>query len=127
MAATCKKELFNDAPPLSPIDGMRLKLERKIDLQKPCCSNTAIIRAGKGPHAAELRCAKCDSHRGWLPREAVNGLQVMIANFPEAKNDIHVFRDSKPSSHLTAREEIGIRQRETRIENGSRKSSANGR
>jgi hypothetical protein len=122
-----QKEVFNDAPPSSPIDGMRLKLERKIDLQRPCCSNTAMVHAGKGLHAAELRCAKCGSHRGCLPREAVNWLQVMIANFPEAKNDTHVFRDSKPNSHLTAREEIGIRQRETRIENGSRKSSANGR
>jgi hypothetical protein len=50
----------------------------------------------------------------------VTWLQVTIANFPEAKNDFHVFRASKPNSHLTAQEEIGIRQRETRIENGSR-------
>jgi hypothetical protein len=90
-----QKELFNKAPPSSPIDGMRLKLERKIDLQKLCYSNVAIVRAGKGPHAAELRCAKCDSHRGWLPKEAANWLLTVLAFWPEAKTDVHVLRDSK--------------------------------
>jgi hypothetical protein len=90
-----QKELFSDAPPSSPIDGMRLKLERKIDLQKPCCSNVAIVRAGKGPHASELRCAKCDSHRSWLPKEAANRLLTVLAFWPEAKIDVHVLRGSK--------------------------------
>jgi hypothetical protein len=90
-----QKELFDDAPPPSPIDGMRLKLERKIDLQKPCCSNTAIVRAGKGPHATELRCAKCGSHRGWLPKEAANWLLTVLAFWPEAETDVHVLRASK--------------------------------
>jgi hypothetical protein len=90
-----QKELFNDAPPPSPIDGMRLKLERKIDLQKHCCSNVAIVRSGKGPHAAELRCAKCGIHRGGLPKEAANSLLTVLAFWPEAKTDLHVLRDSK--------------------------------
>jgi hypothetical protein len=40
------------------MEGMRLQLDRKIDREKPCCNNIAIIHVGKGPHAAELRCAK---------------------------------------------------------------------
>jgi hypothetical protein len=70
------QEQMFDAPTASLINGMRLKLERKIDLQKPCFRNMAIVHAGKGPHAAELRCAKCGSHRGWLPKEAVTWLQI---------------------------------------------------
>jgi hypothetical protein len=88
--------MFDDARPSpSPLDGMKLKLDRKIDLQKPCCSNTAIVREGKGPNAAELRCAKCDSHRGWLLKEAVSWLLTVLAFWPKAKTDIHVLRDSK--------------------------------
>jgi hypothetical protein len=49
-----------------------VKLERSIDAQKLCCNNIAFVCEGKPPHAAELRCARCDSHRGWLPREALD-------------------------------------------------------
>jgi hypothetical protein len=90
-----QKELFNDAPPPSLINGMRLKLERKVDQQKPCCSSMAIVHAGKGPHAAELRCVKCGSHRGRLPKEMANFLLAALEHFPKAKTDVHVLRDSK--------------------------------
>jgi hypothetical protein len=103
-----QKELFSDAPPSSPIDGMRLKLERKIDLQKPCCSNVAIVRAGKGPHASELRCAKCDSHRSWLPKEAANRLLTVLAFWPEAQKSTFMFLGiAKPNSALRAGRELG--------------------
>jgi hypothetical protein len=91
-----QQELFpKPEAPVSPVEGMRLKLDRKIDREKPCCSNIAIIHVGKGPHAAELRCAKCGSHRGWLPREATSWLLNFLAFWPEARNDVHVWRDSK--------------------------------
>jgi hypothetical protein len=51
----------------------QVKLERSIDRQKPCCTDTAkIIEKTSGVHAAELRCSGCDQHRGWLPREALD-------------------------------------------------------
>jgi hypothetical protein len=81
----------------SPLEGLKLKLERKIDQEKPCCGNLTIIHAGKGPHAAELRCAKSGSHRGWLPKVATSWLSAAIGFFPEAKSDVHVLRDSKRS------------------------------
>jgi hypothetical protein len=88
--------------PSSPINGMRLRLERKED-KKGCCQNIAIIRAGKAPHVGELRCAECDRHRGWLPKEAANWLLTVLAFWPEAKNDVHVLRDTKPISALAVR------------------------
>jgi hypothetical protein len=49
-----QQELFGppSSPPLStldtsPLDGMRLKLERKIDHKKGCCRNFAMF-AGAG-------------------------------------------------------------------------------
>jgi hypothetical protein len=79
--------------PTSPLQGLKLKLERATDIAKPCCNNFAIACAGKGPHAAELRCARCGSHRGWLPKEAANWLTAMLTQFPEAQTDVHVIRD----------------------------------
>jgi len=46
--------------------GLKVKLDRDIDREKPCDDNTAIIYAGKGQHAGEFRCAACGAHRGWL-------------------------------------------------------------
>jgi hypothetical protein len=101
-----QEELFTK-PRLSPLQGVVFKLERKVDLQKPCCENFAIVHAGKGPHSAELRCKKCGSHRGWLPREAADWFLTLLTIFPEAAKDIHVFRDSKPLSALAARRRMG--------------------
>ncbi len=53
------------APPL-------LRLNRRIDRIRPCCEILGIVGAGQGPHAAELKCAGCGAHRGWLPKQASN-------------------------------------------------------
>jgi hypothetical protein len=93
-----QEEMFaleRSTPETSPLHGVKLKLERKVDLTSPCCSNFAIIHAGKGPHAAELRCERCGKHRGWLPKEWENFLLTAIAFFPDARNEIHTVRDSK--------------------------------
>jgi hypothetical protein len=82
----------------SPIHGLRLKLERKADLRNGCCTNFAVVHAGKGPDAAELRCARCGSHRGWLPKEAANWLLAVLTHFPTAKTDVHVIRDTPATS-----------------------------
>jgi hypothetical protein len=94
-----QQELFTK-PESSPLHGLRVHLERKIDAEKGCCRNFAIIHVGKGPHAAELRCAGCGRHRGWLPKEAARWLITVLANFPEAKSDVHVIRDSRENPYF---------------------------
>ena len=54
--------------------GMTVRLDRAIDRREPCCSNIARLHPGKAQHAAELRCAECGAHRGWLRREALDFL-----------------------------------------------------
>jgi hypothetical protein len=83
---------------VSPIHGLRLKLERKTDLKNGCCTNFAVVHASKGPHAAELRCAGCGNHRGALPKEAANSLLAVLMHFPTAKTDVHVIRDTPATS-----------------------------
>jgi hypothetical protein len=48
---------------------LRVRLNQPL---KDCCDNVAIVTPGKGPHAAELRCAGCDAHRGWLAKTALD-------------------------------------------------------
>jgi hypothetical protein len=90
-------------PRLSPLQGMTFVLDRKIDRQKPCCDNFAVVQAGKGPHAAELRCKKCGKHRGWMPRKVTDWFLTLLAIFSEAAKDVHVWRDETNLSALDLR------------------------
>jgi hypothetical protein len=75
------------------LTGLRLKLEG--DYAKQCCKNEAIVHAGKGPHAAELRCANCRKHCGWLPKAAASWFLDVLAFWPEAKQETHILRNVK--------------------------------
>jgi hypothetical protein len=88
---------FED-PEASPLHGLRLKLERKGDHRNACCTSFAVVHARKGPDAADLRCAGCGSHRGWLPKEAANWLCAVLTHFPTARTDVHVIRDTPATS-----------------------------
>src|SRR5262245_30327841 len=90
-------ELFAPAN-ASPLNGLKLKLDRKVDDEKGCCRNFAVVHAGKGPHVAELRCANCGAHRGWLPKQAAYWLLNVLAVWPEARTDVHVIRDTPATS-----------------------------
>jgi hypothetical protein len=44
--------------------------------EMPCCdTDIAVLGAGKGPHAGELRCQNCGRHRRWMPTAALEALQ----------------------------------------------------
>jgi hypothetical protein len=58
-----------------------IRLDRSTDRERPCCENLATLRPGKGPHGAELRCAGCGRHRGWLPKQAVDFLASIADRF----------------------------------------------
>ena len=101
-----RQQCLSEDAEASPLHGLRFKLERKANLRNGCCTNFAVVHAGKG-RAAELRCAGCGSHRGRLPKEAANWLLVVLAHFPTAKTDVHVIRDTPAAS---ARGETGQSQ-----------------
>jgi len=54
-----------------------LKTERNCK----CGSDIAIIGQGSEPHAAELRCERCDSHRGWLSQRTANWISTVMSKF----------------------------------------------
>jgi hypothetical protein len=76
-AAVTQQALFEDTE-VSPIHGLRLKLERKTDLENGCCTNFAVVHIGKGSDAVEL----C-----WLwqpPRSVAEGGRELVARCPDA-------------------------------------------
>jgi hypothetical protein len=93
-----KQQCLSEDAEASRLHGLRLKLERKADLKNGCCTSFAVVHAGKGSDAADLRCAGCGSHRGWLPKEAANWLCAVLTHFPTARTDVHVIRDTPATS-----------------------------
>ena len=61
--------------------GLKVKLARPVDQQKPCCRNLAIVGEGKGPHAGALRCADCGQHRGWISKSTAAWLSNVVNRF----------------------------------------------
>lgn len=63
------------------IQGLHVSMSRKIERAKPCHDNIAIIAPGRGPHAAELKCAVCNAHRGWLAKSTYDFLSETVRLF----------------------------------------------
>src|SRR6476660_6912051 len=54
-----------------------------VQLPDACRCGRDVARIGPpaGPHLAELRCARCERHRGWLPRAAHRFLVETVKQF----------------------------------------------
>ena len=57
-----------------------------------CGHDVAQIGEPRGPHLAELRCAHCEQHRGWLPREAHTFLTEVVQKFGRPTEPIAIRR-----------------------------------
>jgi len=64
-----------------PLIGLKIKLDRPIDRDRPCCRNICIIGPAKGPHAGELHCADCGQHRGWFSRSTGQWIEHVATRF----------------------------------------------
>jgi hypothetical protein len=61
--------------------GLKVKLDRGVDRERPCCNNICVIGPGKGPHAGVLHCADCGQHRGWLSKSTAQWIEHVVARF----------------------------------------------
>jgi hypothetical protein len=85
-------DLFRAEPiPAAPL--LRVQLDRRSDRTRPCHDNIAVVCAGKGPAAAELKCAQCGKHRGWLAKQALTFITEIAARYGAPKEPA-VLRDS---------------------------------
>ena len=103
-SARCKRNAFRKSqnmglPPLSPesmspLDGFRMRLDRKSDRKDPCCSEFGVVHVRD---TAEIWCEGCNLPRGELPREAVEWLLNLFAHFPAARESTPILRDHDPN------------------------------
>ena len=63
------------------IERLLVRINRTVDKARPCHQNIVVIRAGRGPHAAELKCAVCDAHRGWLSKFTFDFISETVSRF----------------------------------------------
>jgi hypothetical protein len=55
---------------LPKLEKSLIGLEVRLARACACGKDVATVCSGKGPHYAELRCAKCGAHRMWLRGDA---------------------------------------------------------
>jgi hypothetical protein len=82
-------DLFPETvPPADPLYGLAVRLPDACS----CGHNVARIGPPAGPHLAELRCARCEQHRGWLPRPAHQFLTETVSKFGRPTEPIAIRR-----------------------------------
>jgi hypothetical protein len=72
-----QSDLFGARTPVSPLIGFRVRLPDTCR----CGAATAVVGAGKGPHAGELKCAVCERHRGWLSKDFASFIASITKKF----------------------------------------------
>jgi hypothetical protein len=75
---------------MNSVFGTRVRLDRDVDRERPCCSGIAVIKPGKAPHLAEFRCAECGAHRGWVQKATLNFIENTVARFGAPSTPITV-------------------------------------
>ena len=93
---------------MSNIVGLKIKLDRPVDRDRPCCRNICIISTGTNPHAGALHCVDCDQRRGWLSKPTAQWIEHVVTRFgaptaPIILRKVHIFEEeappSEPNSH----------------------------
>jgi hypothetical protein len=90
----------------APVDegnlvGLKVKLNRPVDHEHPCCRNICVIGVGKPPHAGEFRCADCGQHRGWLSQSTARWIEHVATRFgapvtPLVVRKSHTYEEASP-------------------------------
>ena len=83
--------------------GLKVRLDRPVDRERPCCRNVCIIGAGKGLHAGELSCTDCGQHRGWLSKSTAQWIEQVISRFgapttPIVVRKSHAYKEETPAA-----------------------------
>ena len=84
--------------------GLKIRLDRPVDRDRPCCRNVCTIGAGRGPHAGELICSDCGQHRGWLSKSTAHWIETVVARFGAPTTPIVVLKEEEePTTYYAHR------------------------
>jgi hypothetical protein len=83
--------------------GLKVRLDRPIDRDRPCCRNICIISAGTDPHAGALHCVDCGQRRGWLSQTTARWIEHVATRFgapvtPIVLRKAHTFQEEAPTT-----------------------------
>jgi hypothetical protein len=85
--------------------GLKVRLDRPIDPERPCCLNVCTIAAGRAPHAGELICAGCGQHRGWQSKSTAAWIRHVATRFGAPTTPIIVRKSNEkealPAENIT--------------------------
>jgi hypothetical protein len=76
---------------LTPLHGIRVRLERTSDMVGNYCTTQAVIKVDG--ERVELRCANCGRYRGCLTPEIAKWLLRVLSHYPEAVQEPFILRD----------------------------------
>ena len=80
------------------MDHLKIKLDRPVDRERPCCRNICIVGT-----AYELTCADCGQHRGRLSPRTAQWIEHVATRFgapttPIIVRKIHTFEEEAPDT-----------------------------
>jgi hypothetical protein len=81
--------------------GLKVKLDRPVDREQPCCLNICTIGPARGPHAGVLTCTGCGRHRGWVSKSTAQWITAVVSKFgaptgPIIVRKAHTFEEEAP-------------------------------
>jgi hypothetical protein len=91
---SAQPDMFGAEPNAGGLIGLKVKLDRPVDRERPCCRNICVIGPGKGPHAGAFNCTDCGGHRGWLSQSTAQWIKHVVTRFGAPTTPIVV----RPSS-----------------------------
>jgi hypothetical protein len=86
------------------IVGIKVKLDRYIDREKPCHDNLAVVHPGKAQHVGEFRCAACGAHRGWLSQASRNLILETVRRFGAPPEPVLVRQEERTTMAFELRD-----------------------
>jgi hypothetical protein len=61
--------------------GLKVRLDRPIDRDHPCCRNICIIGPAEEPYGGALHCADCGRGRGWISKTSAQWIEQVGKRF----------------------------------------------
>jgi hypothetical protein len=86
---------------VSGLIGLKIKLDRATDRERPCCRNTCIIAvAADLTHAGALECIDCGQRRGHLSKTTAAWIEHVVTRFgalttPIVVRKAHTFEEEE--------------------------------
>jgi hypothetical protein len=88
--------------------GLKIKLDRPVDRDRPCCRNICIISAGKRTPRLTLNCVDCGQQRGWLSNSTAQWIEHVMARFgapitPIVVRKSQIYEEEAPPTQTISR------------------------